>query len=413
MAGKRLFHSLRLRSFLSYGLEGQAVELGPLNVLIGPNATGKSNLVQALAILRACPADLAGAVRRAGGIRDLIWKGHATQAPALLLGADIDFPDWESVLAYSLELGELSERVDIVGETICAASGSGDYYVREGGDAKAYAVPIGPDLADISLGSVTRRTEVELSSAEPGLRIRGGPVLARDQSILSQLRDPVRYPEITYLGRRLPEIRIYRNWNVGGSSPLRTPQRADLPGDFLLEDASNLALVLNDLEHRGAKEAVSENLRQLYPRLTDITGRVIGGTVLLYFHEDGLEQPISAARASDGVLRFLCLLAILCHPTPPPLICIEEPELGLHPDVMSALGELLVEASQRTQLIVTTHSDVLVSALSDVPEAVLVCERDDKGTQLRGLEKDKLAEWLEKYSLGELWRMGEIGGTLT
>jgi predicted ATPase len=101
---------------------------------------------------------------------------------------------------------------------------------------------------------------------------------------------------------------------------------------------------------------------------------------------------------------------MLCHPSPPPLICLEEPELGLHPDILPTIVELLIEASKRSQLIVTTHSDVIISALSDYPESVLVCEREISGTHLRRLEKDQLDEWLQKYRLGELWRMGEIGG---
>jgi predicted ATPase len=92
-------------------------------------------------------------------------------------------------------------------------------------------------------------------------------------------------------------------------------------------------------------------------------------------------------------------------------LCIEEPELGLHPDILATVAELLVEASQRTQLVVTTHSDALVSALTETPEAVLVCEHDDAGTHLRLLEAERLKKWLERYSLGELWQMGEIGGT--
>jgi predicted ATPase len=91
-------------------------------------------------------------------------------------------------------------------------------------------------------------------------------------------------------------------------------------------------------------------------------------------------------------------------------MCIEEPELGLHPDILPTIAELLKEASERTQLIVTTHSDALVSALSDSPESILVCERDSAGTHLQRLEREALKEWLEKYSIGELWRMGEIGG---
>jgi len=190
------------------------------------------------------------------------------------------------------------------------------------------------------------------------------------------------------------------------------PQRADLPEDFLLEDASNLGLVLNDLQHRqGTKQVLIEKFRQFYDAADDITTKIHGGTVQVFIHEKGLSQPIPATRLSDGTLRYLCLLALLCHPTPPPLLCIEEPELGLHPDILATVAELLVEASQHTQLVVTTHSDALVSALTETPEAVLVCEHDDAGTHLHRLGAEQLKKWLENYSLGELWRMGEIGGT--
>jgi predicted ATPase len=114
-------------------------------------------------------------------------------------------------------------------------------------------------------------------------------------------------------------------------------------------------------------------------------------------------------RLSDGTLRFIALLATLLAPSLPPLVCIEEPELGLHPDVMTLIADLLVEASDRTQLIVTTHSDALVSVLTERPEAVIACERPGAGTTLRRLDRDRLACWLEKYRLGDLWRMGELG----
>lgn len=117
-----------------------------------------------------------------------------------------------------------------------------------------------------------------------------------------------------------------------------------------------------------------------------------------------------AVRLSDGTLRFLCLLAILCDPAPPPLIVIEEPELGLHADAIALVARLLRAAAERTQLIVTTHSDALVDAFTDTPEVVVVVERDERGTKLRRLSRDVLSEWLEKYRLGPLWSMGVIGG---
>ena len=91
-------------------------------------------------------------------------------------------------------------------------------------------------------------------------------------------------------------------------------------------------------------------------------------------------------------------------------MAIEEPELGLHPDVIPFVAKLLVDASQRTQLLVTTHSQMLVDALGEQPETVVVCERVDGVSRFERLSSAQLKEWLEKYSLGTLWSMGEIGG---
>ena len=104
------------------------------------------------------------------------------------------------------------------------------------------------------------------------------------------------------------------------------------------------------------------------------------------------------------------MLVILLDPEPPPLICIEEPELGLHPDVLPTICDLMREASERTQLIVTTHSETLVDDLTDDPESVVVCEKENGSTVMRRLNAERLKVWLEKYSLGRLWTDGELGG---
>ena len=135
-------------------------------------------------------------------------------------------------------------------------------------------------------------------------------------------------------------------------------------------------------------------------------------TAQLWIREKGLENAIPATRLSDGTLRFMALLAILCHPEPPPLVCIEEPELGLHPDVIPLIAELLKSASQRTQIVVTTHSKALIDEFSDDPESVVVCERTpDFGSKFERLSETDLELWLERYQLGELWQKGQIGGT--
>ena len=168
--------------------------------------------------------------------------------------------------------------------------------------------------------------------------------------------------------------------------------------------------MLNELEHQGRSKELFGYLSGFFPRFERLSTRVLGGTIQLYLHEAGFGAAIPATRLSDGTLRFLSLLAVLLAPSSGSVGCIEEPELGLHPDTLSMLGALLVEASSRMQLVVTTHSDALVSALSEHAESVLVCERVGAGTRLSRVESSKLQHWLSEYRLGEIWRIGELGG---
>lgn len=404
MSGNKLIRTLKLKNFLSYGSETKVIELEPLNVLIGPNASGKSNLIDAVALLHATPHDLPALIRDGGGVAEWIWKGGKEGAEAAV-EVTVCYPDGIMPLRHRICFARVGQRLEITDEAIenerPNQQGAKDVYFF-------YRYERGHPVLNVRT-TVSERAGTEEGRAKRSLKQED---IKPDRSVLSQRKDPDQYPEITYLGNQFFEIKLYREWNLGRNTPPRLPQKADLPGDFLFEDAGNLALVLNSLEHQGgAKNLILGKLRDFCESIEDYSTRIDGGTVQVFMHEKGLKQPIPATRLSDGTLRYLCLLAILCHPNPPPLICIEEPELGLHPDVLPTVGELLIEASERTQLMVTTHSDTLVSALSDKPESVLVCEQDGSGTSLRRLEKDKLAEWLEKYSLGELWMKGEIGGT--
>ncbi|RKH43755.1 chromosome segregation protein SMC [Corallococcus sp. AB050B] len=398
-----MLRSIRLQNLLSFGPASEAFPLRALNVLIGPNASGKSNLIEALGLLRATPGNLLAPIREGGGVTEWLWKGGTEPGPSTArLEVVLDYPEGVMPLRYQLAFTSEGQRLELVDESI-----------ENERPQKKSAQPYFFYRYQSGRPAINARQMVE---AQPGSSNgRLGRVLKResvssDQSILSQKRDEDVYPELTYVSSLLSRFSLHREWNMGRYTPPRLPQRVDLPGDFLLEDASNLCLVLSDLEARGMKKVLLENLKLLYARVRDYSVRISGGTVQVFFQEEGLNASVPATRLSDGSLRYLCLLTLLCHPTPPPLVCIEEPELGLHPDILPEIGRLLVEASSRTQLIVTTHSETLISALSEVPEAVVVCERDGTGTTLRRLEKAKLSEWLKKYGLGEVWRMGELGG---
>ena len=180
--------------------------------------------------------------------------------------------------------------------------------------------------------------------------------------------------------------------------------------EALEEDFSNLGLFLNRLKTRFpvAKRAILSGLSDLYKGISDFDISIEGSTVQVFFTEGDFVIP--ATRLSDGTLRYLCLLAILCDPEPPPLICIEEPELGLHPDILPKVADLLRQASERTQLIVTTHSDIIVDSMSDQPECVVVCEKHEGQTEMKRLSAQELEVWLRDYRLGQLWIDGQIGG---
>ena len=249
------------------------------------------------------------------------------------------------------------------------------------------------------------------AQGEPLPRLLDPGEVRSDQSILSQRQDPDSYPQLSQVATIFRSLSFYRDWSLGRNAPPRQPQRPDGYQNILLRDSSNLALVLSDLLNRPVlKEQILERMRDFYPAFNDVFIAVSGGTVQLFFHEKGLYHPVPATQLSDGSLRYLSLLAVLCHPNPPMVICIEEPEIGLHPDVIPEVAKLLVEASSRRQVFVTTHSDILVDALTEVPEAIIVCEKSGNATQQRRLDADELKPWLEKYRLGDLWTSGEIGG---
>ncbi len=387
-----LIHELTLRGLLSFGPDSAPLELRPLNVLIGPNGSGKSNLIEAVGLLRSAVTKLTRPIRGpgGGGVTEWLWKGSSSGHA--VLDAVIDNPGGQQNLRHVIEFGERASRFELLDERI--------------ENAKPY-----PGYQEaLFYYKFQRGHPVVKARGEDGGRQLQHEWAAHDESILSQLKEPDRYPEITHLAETYGRVRLYCEWSFGRSSVFRNPQQADLPNDVLDENFSNLGLFLNRL--RGVprvKNQIIEQLRDLYSGLDDFDVRIDGGTVQVVLTEGDFTIP--ASRLSDGTLRYLCLLAILCDPKPPPLICIEEPELGLHPDMLPKLADLMVAASQRTQLVVTTHSDILVDAMTECPESVVIVEKHDGQTQAKRLDAGELAVWLEQYRLGQLWTRGQIGGT--
>lgn len=405
-----LFRSVHFRNLLSFGPKAEPVELRALNVLIGPNGSGKSNFLEALSLFQAAPAKLTSPVRDGGGVADWLWKAPsgAKSNGAAHLEALVSYPDGPCSLRHAIDFRESGGRFYLDDERIenderLPNKDQASFFYRFNGGRPLLSVlrPISAtdkedDEAPKQVPLPRTKRQLEREDVDPEL------------SILAQRRDPDAYPEITYLGIELAKIRLYREWSFGRYSAPRRRQPTDAPADFLEADCSNLGLVLNGFDP-PSKKVLIKAMRTLYDGIEDVQVRIAGGDVQVVLQEQ--DRLIPATRLSDGTLRYLSLLAVLCHPNPPPLLCIEEPELGLHPDVLPTLATILKEASARTQIIATTHSAELIDSLSDCPEAILVCERDADGTHIERLDADHLRPWLEKFRLGQLWTRGDIGGT--
>ena len=386
------FKRIKAQNLLSFGPEGIDLELKPLNVLIGPNGSGKSNLLEIFALLQAAPFQLARPVRQGGGASEWVWKGapdYVASLSAEIVPIDSLFPTrhsidftvvnqmfWlcdERISAFNLTNKPLDMRLDQI------------YEFRDGE----------PTLKSLNPESVR-----EIPSEE----------VKRDESILSQRKDSFNFPNLYLLDQMYRQIRLYRETQIGRGTVFRQPQSIDVVARPLEENYSNLWMFLSKLRQQPqTKAALLEKIADIYDGVTDFELNFEGGTVQLFLTEGNYTIP--ATRLSDGTLRYICLLAILLDPEPPPFIAIEEPELGMHPDLMPQIVELLVDASSRTQLVVTTHNDTIVDALNDRPESIVVCEKHDGQTELKRLDRADLKQWLGKYRLGDLWIKGALGGT--
>jgi predicted ATPase len=413
MAQQPFLKSIRPVNLLSFGPDTEEIELRPLNILIGPNGCGKSNLIEIFALLSKLPdKDPWSTVVQTGGAREWIWKGKDTgnKPPSLTVTTTAEQEDVAHMfsaplnsekgsLFYSIALRERNSAFDVATERFLE--------IEDGEDG---------ELANQDAFVRDDREFFTLTSGFTDAPSQQVPKLTPGRSVLSMLGNApdlvLQQPRIREFAEDIERFAFYRDWFFGAGSKVREPQPAGLDSNRLESDSRNLAQVLKAWRDRGNQavfERLIELLRTFYEPVKDVDTELLGTHLRIMIREtNGFNIP--ATRLSDGTLRWLSLLIILLDPAPPPVICIEEPELGFHPDIIPTLADLLRDASTRTQLIMTTHSQALVECFSDDPESVCVCEKIEGATRIRRLDGERLKVWLTDYSLGQMWASGQIGG---
>jgi len=380
-----MFDYIKIEGFRSF--MKVELEMPRLAVLIGPNGGGKSNFLDLMSLMsEAAQGQLEKGIGARGGA-DSVAFGFSSFGNIFV---EFRF-QWDSLPNVRFKLGF---DVGFVSSTVQVEE------VIEQPTAQRTS-PLSTVKRDYE-GCVFRHGDTEERKA----------LEWRSELAIFQVKDFSKYPAPYRLLSDIQQWTLYRDIDVGPESPVRQPELVR-PAVRLLPNGGNLSSVLYAVQqdHEDDWDDILGILKTAYPDFVKLTVPAGGGdgkVHLRWFERPHEKQGLTANLLSDGTLKLLCLIAILKSPNPPPLICIDEPELGLHPDWIKLVAELLQDAATRTQVIVATHSPQIVAKLD--PEQVIVTEKVDGETHLTQLKTADLQSWLKDFSLAELWLSGEIGG---
>lgn len=383
-----MINRIGLRNFRS--IRELDLSLHRLNVLIGRNGSGKSNFLSFFSLL--------GEGARGNLNRTIINHLRGYEFLRFLKADVSESIEWEidfetdptvygGKLRYSGKIGPYGPAAYVLQSEVISRPPYGSHKERfkilEVRDGRLTILKTVSDQADESFAGF-------------------------DQELaIAQIRNPVRYPAIAEVNNALREWIVFNGFGEQELRQVRAPQILNVVDPLRLDPSgANLISVLYALANQPEYEAV-------YTRLTEIMQAVFpdfnkfdlplaaGGQASVALRLKDLPKSIPALFMSDGQLRFLGLIMLLLLPQPPNLILIDEPEIGMHPKMIDIFAEVVQEAAERTQVIISTHSPQLIDSMS--PEDLLVVEREDGATTINRVETERLTRWLERYKPGYLW----------
>lgn len=395
-----MIKSITLINFFSF--KKQTIDLTQKNLIVGINGSGKSNFIKALRVLKATITE--------GELEELIidrWGG------------------FDSIYHSGVEL---KQRAHFCIEYEFNSDTLSEYGYK-------FQEPIFYKISFYKMGSSQNYTitEILFTKTEEGkvnyqyMYSSRGKGNAREgktndqhiveyelsnmsDSMLCQLKDSDRYYQIYTVRQAIADISIYSYFDTTESSKIRKPS---VPSRMykLSSDGSNLPQILNwiKINNKGDYRKITESLSTINPKITGFDFNILGTNIELLLEEDNLNRSVHVTHISDGTLRYLCLMAIIHNSVRGRLVCIDEPEVGLHPDMIGEIMSSIDEIQGYSQFIICTHDELLLnqSSVSDL----IVFEKDDSNaTIVKTFRDEEFVEWAEGYTTGSLWRNGDLGG---
>jgi len=341
-------------------LRDVVLPLGPLTVITGANGVGKSNLYRAFHLLADTAAGrFIGSIAAAGGLTSVLWAGPETISGAMRRGEQPIQGSARRVAPVSLQLGFNTQQFGYLIDVGLPVAGR-TIFLRDP-LIKRELIWAGPVLrpAATLLERTARGVRVATESDRADIELS----LAPWSSVLDELVDPINRPELAAVRDVVRGWRFYDSFRVDPDAQVRQPQIGTRT-EVLASDGSDLAPAVATIGESAWEEPFSAAIADAFDG-TRVTVAERGGRFDLEFHQRGVLRPLSTNEVSDGTLRYLLLAAALFSPRPPGLMVLNEPETSLHPEVLPALARLMVQAAERTQLVVVSHSTALVVALTD------------------------------------------------
>ncbi|WP_377475269.1 MAG: AAA family ATPase [Microcoleus anatoxicus] len=363
------------------------VEMRPLTVMIGANGVGKSSFLEIFSLLAAsAKGQLQSKISELGGLSQIVTVDRADSV-SISLSMPIEN---QEPLNYYLKIATKGQFYEIGLETLIQQRN--------------------PDAVQPFKYIESRGLDVRYFSPENEKLLRPNWQHNPYETSLAQVPKMYREPET--LRQNLASCSFYKAWelNLSPQSPIRLPQSmrpATLPGSKG-EDLVSCLYYLRETD-RNRFEIIEDTLAAAFPDFERLSfPPVAAGTLAMTWKDRNFSDPFYMHQLSEGTLRFLWLITLLQSRDLTAITLIDEPEVSLHPELLQLLAHAMREASQRTQLIVATHSDRLIRFLQ--PHEVLVCDSEDGLATLTWADSIDLEHWLKDYSLDQLWAMNIIGG---
>ncbi len=395
---------IKLKNFFSF--KDETIDLKtPISVLLGINGAGKSNFFKAFQFIS---EGINGNLQKLildkwGGFDAIVYKGVENE--------NINSNEIEIEFGINADLskyGFIFPKDLVYRIRITKSTGLNNYYISEcigfEGDICTYAILglLNFENGEGTVGKIKFQSNI-IKSSKRSFNNR--------ELALSNAFDEDVYSAINAIKRVIESIDIYSLFDTSDNSKLRKSVRAT--GDLKLEQSGgNLPMVLNTIKinNKIAYRKIIKGLKVVNGNFMDIDFNILGsGNIELMIDEVNMDSSIHVSHMSDGTLKFLCLLAILYNPSRGDLIIIEEPEIGLHPDMQSVIADAIKDASQKSMVLFTTQSEKLLDAF-DLENVMVVEKTKGNYSVIKTFKDSDFKDWYDEFFLGEMWSKGDLGG---